>query len=50
MAGRVDEIQHIDLAITRRVIQRYALCLDGDAALLFYIHGVEHLGGHFTVG
>ena len=48
MTGRVDEIQLIDFAVAGGVIERDALRLDGDAALFFQIHRVEHLLGHFT--
>ncbi len=47
--GRVDEIELVDLAVRRLVIQRHALGLDGDAALTLQIHGVEHLLRHLAL-
>ena len=48
--GGVDQVQSVGLAVPGLVGQRGSLRLDGDAALLFQVHGVEHLGLHFTVG
>ena len=50
MAGRVDEVQLVALAVVRVVEQRDALRLDGDAALALQLHGVEHLRLHLAVG
>ena len=49
MARRVDQVQHIGLAVLRRVIQPHGLCLDGNAALALDIHRVEHLLLHLTL-
>ena len=49
VAGRVDQVQVVDLAILGLVVQGRRLGLDGDAPLLFDVHGVEHLGGHLTL-
>ena len=50
MAGGIDQVQVVNLAIARLVVERRGLRLDGDAALLFDVHRIEHLGAHFTVG
>ncbi len=50
MTRRIDQIQLINLAIQRLVAERSSLRLDGNAALLLEIHGVENLRFHFTVG
>ena len=49
MAGRVDEVEVVDLAILGLVLQGCGLRLDGDAALFLDIHRVQHLGFHVTV-
>ncbi len=49
MARRIDEIQQIGLAISGRVLQRYALRFDGDAAFTLDIHGIEDLLRHLTL-
>ena len=46
MPWGVDEVEVVDLAVARLVIQGHALGLDGDAALALQVHGVQHLGGH----
>ncbi len=48
MAGRVDQIEDVLLAVLRRVVQADGMRLDGDAALALEIHGVEHLGLHLA--
>ncbi len=50
MAGRVDEVQHVDFAVIRLVMQAHGLGLDGDAALTLDIHIVQHLLGHIALG
>ena len=50
MAGGIDQVQVVDLAILRLVLQRGGLRLDGDAALLLDVHRVEHLGLHVALG
>jgi len=50
VAGRIDEIQLVGLAIARSVIKRDAVGFDGDAALALEIHRIQHLGFHFTLG
>ena len=44
----VDQIQLVTLTILGVVIERDALCLDGDAALALERHGVEHLTLHLA--
>src|SRR5262249_46628559 len=48
MAGRVDEIEHVILAVARAVVEPDRLRLDGDAALALDVHGIEHLVDHFA--
>ena len=48
MAGRVDEIELIDLAIQRLVFETDGLRLDGNAALALDIHRIEHLLLHLA--
>ncbi len=50
VAGGVDQVQAVDLAILRLVGQRGGLRLDGDAALPLEVHGIEHLRLHLAVG
>ena len=50
MPGRVDEIELIGFAVLRRVIQRYRLRLDGNAAFFLNIHGIQHLRFHLAFG
>jgi len=39
-----------DLTIAGTIAQRGRLGLDGDAAFALQVHGIEHLGFHFTIG
>ena len=48
MAGRIDEIEDIILTVFGGVIQPHGLRFDGDTALFFDVHIVEHLLGHFS--
>ena len=50
VAGRVDQIQAIGVAVFRLVVQADAFCLDRDAALALQVHGVEDLFVHFALG
>ena len=43
MAGRVDEVEDVVLAVLGAIIQAHGLRLDGDAALALDVHGIEHL-------
>ncbi len=49
MAGRVDEVQLIEIAIVSFVIEPDGMRFDGDAALALEIHGVEHLLHHLAL-
>jgi hypothetical protein len=46
---RVDQVQVVDAAVARRVLQRRRLGLDGDAALALDVHGIEHLRLHLAI-
>jgi hypothetical protein len=50
VAGRVDQVELVGLAVARLVLQRRGLRLDGDAALALDVHRVEHLRFHLAVG
>ena len=50
VAGGIDEVELVGLAVFRGVIQRDAVGLDGDPALAFQIHRVQYLGGHLPLG
>ena len=50
MAGCINQVENISLAILRLIVQPDSLCLDGNATLAFNIHIVEHLLGHVTQG
>ena len=48
MAGRVDQVEDVVLAVAGRVVQPHRLRLDGDAALALDVHGIEHLRRHLA--
>jgi len=48
MAGRVDQVEDVGLAVLGRIAQPHGLRLDGDAALALDIHGIEHLFLHLA--
>ena len=48
VAGGVDQVEHVILAVARLVIEPHGLRLDGDAALALDIHGIEHLLLHLA--
>ncbi|MPL67355.1 hypothetical protein SDC9_13046 [bioreactor metagenome] len=50
VAGGVDQVQDIGLAILRRIFDADGVRLDGDAAFALDIHAVEHLRLHVTRG
>ena len=50
VAGGVDQVQVIDLAIFGVVLQGGRLRLDGDTALFLDVHRVEHTGLHLACG
>ena len=41
VAGRVDQVEHVVLAVARAVIEPHGLRLDGDAALALDVHGIR---------
>ena len=46
MAGRVDEVEPVDLAVVRLVVQAHGAGLDRDPLLPFQVHRVEDLARH----
>src|ERR1035438_3778771 len=50
MAGCVDEVELIGVAVMRLVHHAHGMGLDGDAALAFEIHVVQNLRLHFATG
>ena len=46
MAGRVDQVQVVGLAVGGPVLDPHRLRLDRDPALALEVHRVEHLGAH----
>ena len=49
MAGRVDQVQAIGVAVFGFIVQPDALGLDGYAALALQVHGVQHLFVHLAL-
>ena len=49
MAGRIDEVQLIKIAVVGAVVQAHGVGLDGDAALALQVHGIEDLFHHFAL-
>ena len=50
VAGGVDEVELIGLAVAGLVHHADGVGFDGDAAFAFEIHCVKHLGLHFALG
>ena len=50
VAGRVDQVELIGLAVLRLVHHAHGVGLDGDAALALQVHGVQHLRLHLARG
>ena len=48
MPRRVHEIEAVGLAVGRLVFEANRLGFDGDAALAFDVHRIEHLGAHLA--
>ena len=48
VARSINHVQTIELAIARLVIEGHALGLDGDPALTFEVHGIQHLLLHLA--
>jgi hypothetical protein len=49
VSGRVDQIQLVSVSVFGLIMQANAFRFDGDAALAFQVHGVEHLLVHFAL-
>ncbi len=49
VAGRIDQVQLVHLAIVGAIVQAHGVRLDGDAALALQVHGIEHLLHHFAL-
>ena len=49
MAGSIDQIQAVFVAVARVVVQANTFRLDGDAAFALEVHGIEHLRLHFAL-
>ena len=50
MAGRIDQVELVVLAIGGTVGHAHGLGLDRDALFAFEVHGVEHLLLHVALG
>ncbi len=50
MAGGVDQVELVFLAVLRLVEQGCGLRLDGDAALALQVHRIEYLRLHLAIG
>ena len=50
MAGRIDQVERIGLAVGGLVVEPNGLRLDGNAALALELHIVEHLFFHLALG
>jgi hypothetical protein len=49
VAGRIDQVELVQVAVVGAVVQAHGVGLDGDAALALQVHGVEHLLHHFAL-
>ena len=49
VAGCVDEVELVKLAIVGAVIEAHGVRLDGDAALALQVHGIQDLLHHFAL-
>ena len=49
VAGRIDQIELIPVAVVGLVIEPDGMRFDGDAALALEIHRIEHLRHHFAL-
>ena len=50
VAGGVDEVELVEVAVVGAVVEADGVGLDGDAALALQVHGVEDLLHHFALG
>ncbi len=48
MAGRVDQVEHVILAVAGAIVEPHGLGFDGDAALALDVHRIEHLLDHLA--
>ena len=48
VAGRVDQVELVGLAILRRIHHAHRMGLDGDAAFPLQVHRIQHLGLHLA--
>ncbi len=48
MAGRVDQVELVGLAVLRRIHHAHGVRLDGDAALALQVHRIQHLRLHLA--
>ena len=49
VAGGINKVQLVRLAILRLIVERHALRFDGNTALSLKIHRIEHLIRHFSL-
>ena len=49
VAGGIDEVQLVEVAVAGAIVQPHGVRLDGDAALALQVHGVEDLLHHFAL-
>jgi hypothetical protein len=49
VAGRVDEVQLVEMAVVRLVIETHGVGLDGDAPLALQVHRIQDLFHHFAL-
>ena len=50
VAGRIDQVELVGVAVARFVHHAHGMGLDGDAALPLQVHIVQDLGLHFAIG
>ena len=50
MAGRIDQVQNVGLAVLGRVFNPHSIGLDGDPAFALDIHRVKQLLFHIPLG
>ena len=49
MAGRIDQVELVHLAVFGAIVQAHGVRFDGNAAFALQIHGVEHLRHHLAL-
>lgn len=50
VSGGIDQVEVVDRAVLRLVLQGRGLRLDRDTPFALDIHGIKHLRGHFALG